>query len=80
MIGNADDIQMVGGYPDGRDWDNVQEANLTEESRRTVAKRIMSLPIPARDPATGEPMLEWLDAPSSVDADLNDFRDGLGDG
>jgi hypothetical protein len=22
-------------------------------------------------------MSEWLDAPSSVDADLNDFRDGL---
>lgn len=80
MIGNSDDIQMVGGYPDGRDWDNVQEANLTEERRRAVAKRIMSLPIPARDPATGEPMHEWLDAPSSVDADLNDFRDGLGDG
>ena len=37
----------------------------------------MMLPIPARDPVTGGPMQEWMDAPSSVDADLNDFRDGL---
>jgi len=54
--------------------------STTHESRRTVAKRIMMLPIPALDPATGLPMIEWIDAPSSVDADLNDFRDGLGEG
>ena len=35
------------------------------------------LPIPARDPVTGGPMQDWIDATSSVDADLNDFRDGL---
>jgi hypothetical protein len=23
---------MVGGYPDGRDWDNMQEEKITEES------------------------------------------------
>jgi len=77
MVGNSDDIQMVGGYPDGRDWDNVQQAHLGEAERRDAAKRIMMLPIPARDPATGEPMHAWIDAPSSVDAGLNDFRDGL---
>ena len=77
MIGNSDDILMLGGYPDGRDWDNIQEAHLTEEVRRAAAKRIMMLPIPARDPVTGEAMHQWIDASSSVDADLNDFRDGL---
>jgi uncharacterized protein YjlB len=77
MTGHSDDILMVGGYPEGRDWDNCQQAHLTEELRRAAAKRIMMLPIPARDPVTGEAMREWIDAPSSVDADLNDFRDGL---
>lgn len=77
MTGNSADIEMVGGYPEGRDWDNVQQALLTEDGRRAAAKRIMMLPIPALDPATGEPMIEWIEAPSSVDADLNDYRDGL---
>jgi uncharacterized protein YjlB len=77
MVGQSDDILMVGGYPEGRDWDNMQQDHLTEELRRAAAKRIMMLPIPARDPVTGEPMQQWIDAPSSVDADLNDFRDGL---
>lgn len=77
MVGNSEDIQMVGGYPDGRDWDNVQEALLDEPARRAAVKRIMMLPIPSRDPATGLPMTEWIEAPSSVDAGLNDFRDSL---
>ncbi len=77
MTGNSDDILMIGGYPDGRDWDNIQEDHITEEARRAAAKRIMMLPIPSRDPVTGDPMREWIEAPSSVDADLNDFRDGL---
>jgi uncharacterized protein YjlB len=77
MTGQSDDILMVGGYPDGRDWDNMQEDFVTEELRRAAVKRIMMLPIPARDPVTGGAMREWIEAPSSVDADLNDFRDGL---
>lgn len=78
MVGNSDDIMMVGGYPEGRDWDNVQQDQLDEATRRAVGKRIMSLPIPALDPVTGQPMHEWIDTPSSVDAELNDYRDGLG--
>jgi uncharacterized protein YjlB len=78
MVGQSDDIKMVGGYPDGRDWDNVQEAHLDKAGHREAVKRIMMLPIPSRDPATGEPMKEWIDAPSSVDAGLDDFRDSLG--
>jgi uncharacterized protein YjlB len=77
MVGQSDDVLMVGGYPDGRDWDNMQEEHLTEELRRAAAKRIMMLPIPPRDPVTGETMIEWIEAPSTVEADLNDFRDGL---
>jgi hypothetical protein len=37
----------------------------------------MMLPIPARDPVTGGAMQHWIDAPSSVDANLNDYRDAL---
>lgn len=77
MVAKSGDIAMVGGYPDGRDWDNMREEKITEEIRRAAVKRIMMLPIPSRDPATGGVMQEWLDAPSSVDADLNDFRDAL---
>lgn len=77
MIGHSDDVVMIGGYPEGRDWDNVQEDKIDEALRRAAAKRIMMLPIPGKDPVTGQPMLEWIDAPSSVDADLNDFRDNL---
>lgn len=77
MVDCSEDILMVGGYPDGRDWDNIQEKFLTEELFRQAAKRIMMLPIPPRDPVTGEALQQWLDAPSSVDGGWNDFRDGL---
>ena len=77
MVGSSPDIVMVGGYPDGRDWDNMQEEKITEEERRAAAKRIMMLPIPSRDPVTGLSMREWIEAPSSVDANLNDYRDAL---
>jgi uncharacterized protein YjlB len=80
MTGHSDDLMMVGGYPDGRDWDNCQQEHITEELRRAAVKRIMMLPIPGRDPATGNAMEEWIDAPSSVDAELNDFRDALDPG
>lgn len=77
MVGHSEDVSMAGGYADGRDWDNIRHDHLTEDLRRDAAKRIMMLPIPGRDPATGAPMQHWIDAPSSVDAGLNDFRDGL---
>ncbi len=77
MVGGSEDVLVVGGYPDGRDWDNIKDHLLDEPMRRAAAKRIMMLPIPAADPVTGKPMREWLDAPSSVDAGLNDFREGL---
>lgn len=77
MVAHSDDVSLAGGYPDGRDWDNMRQDQLSEALRRDAVKRIMMLPIPLRDPATGSPMQHWIDAPSSVDADLNDFRDGL---
>jgi uncharacterized protein YjlB len=77
MVDQSEDIMVVGGYPEGRDWDTMREDHINEALRRDAAKRIMMLPIPARDPVTGQVMREWIDAPSSVDAGLNDFRDGL---
>lgn len=77
MVGNSEDVMVVGGYPDGRDWDSIQEAHLTEELRRAAAKRIMMCPIPTKDPVTGNVMQEWIDAPSTVDAELNEFREHL---
>ncbi len=77
MTGNSEDVMMVGGYPDGRDWDNIREEVAGAQVMRAAAKRIMMLPIPSRDPVTGGPMEAWIEAPSSVDAGLNDFRDGL---
>ncbi len=77
MTGASGDVAMVGGHPGGRDWDDVREDHVTEELRRAAAKRIMTPPIPGRDPVTGGPIREWIEAPSSVDAGLNDFRDAL---
>jgi uncharacterized protein YjlB len=77
MTGCSDDVMMVGGYPDGRDWDNIQEEFSTQEDFRAAAKRIMMLPIPSADPVSGKPLQQWLDAPSSVDGGWNDYRDGL---
>ena len=78
MTGNSDDVLVVGGYPDGRDWDNMREDLIDEVASREASKRIMMLPIPSHDPVTGKPMREWIETPSSVDADLNDVRDNLG--
>ncbi len=60
---NSVDSHMVGGYPDGRDWDLLRDELVTEDEARAAAKLIGSLPIPARDPATGEPMALWRQAP-----------------
>ena len=77
MIAQSDDIHMCGGYPDGRDWDDIREAFLSDEDYKFVCKRIMMLPIPAKDPATGRAMPEWHGAPSSVDGGWNDWRTRL---
>ena len=71
---------MCGGYAGGRDWDNIQEAFLTPERYYQACKIIMSLPIPDKDPATGNILRQWREAPSSVDGGWNDWRDGLDSG
>ena len=76
-VGHSNDIMMCGGYADGRDWDNIQEEFLTPELYYMACKSIMALPIPSLDPATGKPLHQWHDAPSSVDGGWNDWRDGL---
>jgi uncharacterized protein YjlB len=62
-LANSSDSQMVGGYPEGRDWDLIRDEQVTESEARAAVKLIGSLPIPARDPATGEPMTLWRQAP-----------------
>ncbi len=62
---NSSDSQMVGGYPEGRDWDLIRDEQVSESEARSAVKLIGSLPIPARDPATGDPMTLWRQAPRS---------------
>ena len=77
MTSQSDDIHMCGGYPDGRDWDDIQDAFLSDEDYKRACKRIMMLPIPALDPVTGQPIAQWHAAPSSVDGGWNDWRSSL---
>lgn len=62
---HSSDSHMIGGYPEGRDWDLIRDERVTESEARAATKLIASLPIPARDPATGEPMTLWREAPRS---------------
>ena len=66
-LDGSEDILVVGGYPDGRDWDLMRDEHVTEAEWRDACKLIMSLPIPNRDPVTGEAMREWKLAPSSLE-------------
>jgi uncharacterized protein YjlB len=60
---HSGDSWMVGGYPEGRDWDLIRDETVTEAEARAAVKLIGSLPIPARDPVIGEPMRLWREAP-----------------
>jgi uncharacterized protein YjlB len=77
MTGGSVGILVVGGYPDGRDWDLLREDSIGEADWRAAQKLIMSLPIPGRDPASGGPLQAWIDAPSSVEWDWNPVREAL---
>ena len=77
MVGNSDDILMVGGYPGGPrlgQYPGGPHHRGDPPGRRQADHDAAD---PGRDPVTGEPIREWIEAPSSVDAGLNDFRDGL---
>lgn len=66
-LGGSNDILVVGGYAEGRDWDLIRDEHVSETDWRSAVKRIMSLPIPYQDPVTGEAMQHWRQAPSSLD-------------
>ena len=66
-LGGTDDVLMVGGYPEGRDWDLMRDGDVSDAEMRAALKRIMSQPIPRLDPVTGEAMHNWRDAPTSVE-------------
>lgn len=61
MVAGSDDILIVGGYPDGHDWDTVRDDQLTESALGPIRARIRNLPVPPRDPATGGPLREWIE-------------------
>ncbi len=69
-LDNSGDSQMVGGYPDGRDWDLIRDELVTDAEARAAVKLIGSLPIPTRDPVTGGPMMLWRQAPRSYGIQL----------
>ena len=75
-VGHSVDNIMCGGYPGGRDWDNIQPEFLSQDLYLQACKRIMALPIPEKDPVSGEALHHWLDAPSSTEG-WNDWRDSL---
>jgi len=60
----------------GCDWDNIQPEFLSQDLYQQACKRIMTLPIPDKDPVSGEALHHWLDAPSSTE-NWNDWRDSL---
>ena len=66
-LGGTDDVLMVGGYPEGRDWDLMRDGEVSDAEMRAALKRIMSQPIPRLDPVTGDAMHNWRDAPTSVE-------------
>lgn len=65
QIGESSDLFIVGGYPDGRGWDLIRDEEVSEAETRDAILRIATLPIPNRDPVTGEPMELWRQAPRS---------------
>lgn len=74
--GHSEDVLVCGGYPDGREWDNVRPDNLSSELYKKACKRIMALPIPERDPVTGNALQEWHDAPPATEVWI-DWRNRL---
>jgi uncharacterized protein YjlB len=64
-LDNSSDSHMVGGYPDGRDWDLIRDEQISDSDLRAAIKLIGSLPIPAADPVTGKLMTLWRQAPRS---------------
>ena len=67
MISMAKDIHMCGGHPDGREWDDIQEAFPSDEDDKRACKRIMMPSIPAKHAASGLAMPALRAAPSSVE-------------
>ncbi|MCE2523325.1 MAG: hypothetical protein J4F49_08920 [Rhodobacteraceae bacterium] len=43
MAGSSGGVLVVGGYHNGRDWDNIREAHLNEEARRAAVMRDVML-------------------------------------
>ena len=66
-LGGTDDVLTVGGYFDGRDWDLMRDGEISDAEMRAAVKRILSLPIPSKDPVHGQPIEAWRNAPTSLE-------------
>ncbi|AGA31033.1 hypothetical protein [Singulisphaera acidiphila] len=65
QIGESSDLFIVGGYPEGRSWDLVRDDQASAAETRDAILRIATLPIPDRDPVSGQAMELWRQAPRS---------------
>lgn len=59
-IAASEDFQVVGAYPDGRDWDLIRADQASEEDVRRALANIARVPVPEKDPVTGEAMDLWI--------------------
>ena len=55
-ISSEGSFLVIGAYPDGRPCDLLEADTLSDAEVAVAEKRIAALPIPARDPVTGESM------------------------
>ncbi len=51
LVGSSDDFQVVGAYPGGQEWDMCTGR---PEERPEVLENIKKVPLPEKDPVTGE--------------------------
>ena len=52
-ISASDDFEVVGAYPDGREWDLIRMDQVDHEILEVARKRIASIPLPSTDPLSG---------------------------
>ncbi|RYC31627.1 cupin [Lichenibacterium minor] len=55
-VGASEGFGVVGAYPDGCAWDLIRADGATEDDLRRAVAAIAAVPVPARDPVTGDPM------------------------
>ena len=65
QIKQSSDLQIVGGYPQGRSRDLIRDEEVSESVAKAAVLRIATLPMPQQDPVTGTVIEAWRMAPRS---------------